>query len=184
MSEIKPITLADIELACRNYDAAVTDLEEVIGTFNRDLEEVKLKHIQTIKRKAGIVARCEAEAVMLRDSAPELFTKPRAFVLAGIKIGFKKAEGKLVFTDAAEVVAAIKAKFPDLTDALIRQSEEPNKDALKETLTEEELATVHCRIEGKGDQGILARAAGEIEKLVDKMISRLVSASVETEDAA
>jgi hypothetical protein len=177
----KPVTIADIELACRNYDAAVTELEECLGTFRDELSEVKMKHIQTIKRKAGVVARCEAEASMLRDSAPALFVKPRHYILHGIKVGFKRSEGKLVYDDADLVVQAIRERFPDLTAQLIRTSDEPRKEAIKEALTEEELAAVHCRIEGAGDVGILARAAGDIDKLVEKVIERLVSATMREE---
>ncbi|HOQ48172.1 MAG TPA: hypothetical protein PK157_22890, partial [Bryobacteraceae bacterium] len=91
---------------------------------------------------------------------------------------FTLSKGKLVWDDEQLVIRLIKKHFKDQADILIRTTEEPNKEALRQ-LPAEDLAKLGCSIEGAGDQAIVKRVAGEVEKLINKLIEKLVEAMVE-----
>lgn len=173
-----PISLSQIETACREYDEQVAALNERISAFNDDLAAVKAKHLAGIKRQAGVVARNEAELTQLVESAPDLFKKPRTAIFHSTKVGFTTSPGQLVFDDEETVIKLIKAKLKDRAEELIRTTEKLNKDAAKR-LPATDLARIGCRIDGAGDQVVVKRTDGEVEKLVNKMIEKLVEAVVD-----
>lgn len=186
MSDTKNnITLADVERACAQYEAECNGLEEMIGELNADLEAVKQKHLGAIKRRASAIARSEAEITQMIEAAPDLFTKPKTQILHGVKVGLTTSKGKLEFDDDDEeaVIKRIRAKLADRIDELIRIREQVNKDAVKR-LPAIDMAKIGCRIDGAGDVVVLKRVAGDVERLVDKMIAKLVEAMVETDARA
>ena len=178
---LSPPSLSDLEARCREYDAACNELEQLIATLNEDLAAAKAKHLAGIKRQAKVVARCESELTQAVEAAPTLFVKPRTMIFHGTKIGFTTAAGAVAFDDEEWVIEAIKRRLPKQVEQLVRTKESLIKDALKR-LPAADLAGIGCRIDGAGDLVVVKRADGEVEKLVDKMISRLVEAMVNPED--
>lgn len=53
----------------------------------------------------------------------------------------------------------------------------PRKDTLR-TLDEKDLAKLGCSIVGSGPAVIVRRVAGDVEKLINKLIEKLVGAMV------
>ncbi len=176
----KHITLGTIETSCRDYENSTAALEELISALETDLEEVKRKHLRGLKRQAAIVANIEADLRNQIERAPELFTKPRTLTIHGVKVGFTVSNGRVEWEDEDLVLKKIKKHFPDDTDVLIRTTEEPNKDAIR-VLTPAGLEKIGCTIEGVGDVVLVKRVAGDIEKLIDKLKTKLVEAMVSEE---
>jgi len=172
--------LADIENLCARFEDEAAALEILIAELEADLETVKQKHIAGLKRQAGVVARREAELTATVEANPGLFEKPRTIILHGIKCGFTSSIGKLVFDDAETVLKLIRRFRKEDAETFIRSTPEPNKDALK-TLEAAELARLGCRIEGAGDVVIVRRVAGDVEKLLKKMMEKLVETMLRTE---
>lgn len=168
-------SLGGIESLCRGYDAECTKLEGMISDLESDLEAVKQKHLAGLKRQAAVVARREAELNSAVDSNHGLFVKPRTLVLHATKVGLAASVGRLVFDDPATTVRLIKKNRKDDVALLIHTTEEPNKEAIK-MLPADEQAALGARIEGAGDVVIVKRVAGEIEKLVNKLIEKFVEA--------
>jgi hypothetical protein len=173
--EARPVTLADLEQRTGAYDKACAQLETTIAELEADLEAVKRKYLAGLKRQASIVAGAEAELHCAIECAPGLFKKPKTLIINGVKVGFGISQGKLVFDEQDEVLHLIKKYRKDDKDILIRTSEELNKDALR-ALTATDLAKLGCRIDGAGDVVVLKRVAGDVEKLVNNMIHKLVEA--------
>lgn len=169
--------LAEIESRCAEYEAQSEGLELLIGDLEADLAEVKRKHIAKIKRQAGVLARLKAELISGIESSPNLFTKPKTLTVNGVKVGFASSVGKLVFEDEQQVLKLIRKHFPDREELLISKTEEPNKSTLKK-LPAEDLARLQCEIEGEGDTVVVSRVAGDIEKLVGKLMEKMVEAMV------
>jgi hypothetical protein len=159
-----------LEAACQNLDLQLADLE-------RDLEAVKSKHLRGLKKQAAIVANLEAELHSAVEQAPDLFKKPRTVTLHGIKLGFQSSAGAITWHDNDQVVALIKKHFKGRETEFIKVEETPKKDALR-ALTEAELVKVGCRIEGAGDQVLIKRLDGEVEKMFGKLIDKLVAAMI------
>jgi phage host-nuclease inhibitor protein Gam len=176
----RQVTLGQIETGCERYERESAGLEQLITDLEADLEAVKQKHLRGIKRQASVVANCQAELHSLIEAAPGLFTKPRTITVHGVKAGFTLSVGSLEFDDEETVISLIKKFRKDEIETLIRKTEEVNKDALR-TLTAPELAKLGCKIEGAGDVVVLKRVAGDVEKLINKLITKLVAAMVEGE---
>jgi phage host-nuclease inhibitor protein Gam len=163
------------------FDSESSKLEQMIADLEADLETVKRKHLTLLKRQAGVVANREAALIAAIEAAPELFKKPRTLMMHGVKLGYTTSQGRVEFEDADQVVKLIRRYYADLLDEFVRTKEEPSKDALRR-LTEPELAKICCRIEGAGDVVVLKRVAGDIEKLISRLIDKMVAAMVETEE--
>ena len=170
-------SLAALETRCARFDEASAELEKLIADLEADLEAVKQKHLRGLKRQAGHVAGLEAELRSAIEAAPELFIKPRSLTIHGVKVGFTLSQGKVEWQDDARVLALIKKHHKGDADVLIRTVEEPNKDALR-ALPAGELARLGCTIEGAGDVVICKRVAGDVEKLINRLVEKLVAAMV------
>src|SRR5262245_10831282 len=167
--------LDGIESLCAQFDEQADKLQTLIDALEADLEAVKQKHLAGLKRQAAVVARRESELVNAIEASPSLFVKPRTITLHGIKVGFTRTDGKIVFDDPETVVKLIKKLHKDDAGTYIRTTEEPNKDALW-TLPTVELARIGCRIEGAGDLVVCKRVAGDVEKLIKRLIEKMVEA--------
>ena len=173
----RSISLAVIEERAGHYEAASASLEELIVALENDLEAVKQKHLRAIKRQASIVASLEAELNSLVEQGPDLFKKPRTITVHGVKVGFGFSKGKLEFDDEENVIKLIRKHRKEDADTLIRTEEHVNKDLLR-NLPAGDLAKLGCKIEGAGDVVIVKRVAGDVEKLVNNLIEKLVEAMV------
>ena len=173
-------TMTELETLAGSYDGECVKLETLIGDLEADLAAVKAKHLRAIKRQAAIVAAREAELHSAVEQSPALFIKPRTATMHGTKFGYTTSEGKLEWNDADQVVANVRKHFPKRFDELVKTEYTPKKDVLRD-LPAGELARLGCRIEGAGDIVLLKRVAGDVEKLINKLIEKLVSAMVEKE---
>jgi lysophospholipase L1-like esterase len=88
-----------------------------------------LHEIETIAAEIEAAQKRLAAAVA---ASPELFTKKRSIILHGVKTGFQQQHGSLTWNDDAAIVAAIRQQMPDHYNALVKVTEEPNKEALAE----------------------------------------------------
>ena len=173
--------ITELEPLCAAYDGECVKLEEQIAALEADLEAVKAKHLRGLKKQAAIVAAREAELHSAVEGSPELFVKPRTFVMHGCKIGFTSSTGSVDFEDEAHVVALVRKHLKDRFDELVKTEYTPRKDALR-TLAALELAKLGCRIDGAGDVVLVKRVAGDVEKLINKLIEKLVSAMVKEDE--
>jgi hypothetical protein len=179
----RTITLGTIETKCQCYDTAADALDAMILNLESDLEAVRRKHLKGLKAQAAIVANREADLHAAIESAPGLFVKPRTFILHGVKVGLTTSNGKLVWDiDDEELVASLKRRFKDderWKDYVIEKLS-PSEDALR-TLDADTQAKLGLRIEGAGDTVVLKRTAGDVEKMMEKLIEKMVGAMVESE---
>ncbi len=177
----RPVTLGQIETACNEYELESAALEKQIDNLDADLAEVKRKHMAALKRQAAVVANREAFLRDLVESNPELFKRPRTMIVAGVKIGFTASAGKVEFTDDEENVIRRITRFLEADAAnLIRVTREVNKDAVR-NLPAADMAKIGCKIEGACDTVLVKRMAGEVEKLINKLITKLTETLVKGE---
>jgi hypothetical protein len=172
--------VSQIEALCLSYDRTCAELEFQIANLQEDLDRARTKHLRGLKRTAALVAEQEANLTAAIEAAPELFKKPRTHVFHGVKVGLTGSPGRVEFDDADSVIAQIRKLREEDADVLIRTKEEPNKDALRQ-LEVPDLRKLGCRIVGEGDQVVVKRTAGDVEKLIAKLIDRMVDAMVSVE---
>ncbi len=176
----RAVTLGEIEKLTASLADTSMALDDTLSNYEAELQAVNEKFLRPLKRLATATAQAEAELHAAIEAAPHLFVKPRTLNLHGFKIGYSVSEGRLVWEDEELVVKLLKKKFPDQTEALISTKETPNKDAIKALgLDDKQLAALGCAIEDAGDQVLIKRAAGDVEKLITKLKTKLVEAIVE-----
>jgi hypothetical protein len=174
-AETPPVTLAELEKLSADYDGECAKLEDLVAALEADMELVRRQHIAGLKRQAAVVASREAALHSAIERAPHLFVKPNTVTINGVKQGFAYSPGSIVWDDDAQVVAKIREHRPKEFKTLVDVKESPRKAALK-GLTADELNQLGCRIEGEGDDVVLKRVAGDVEKMITKVIEKLVAA--------
>jgi hypothetical protein len=172
------ITLITLDAKANAYAEAHSDLAAQVRTLNAAIDDLKRRHLPIIKHRVARAA--EAHDALKRDIAlaPHLFVKPRTIVLRGIKIGYQKATGELIWDDEAQVIARIKKHFPDQVDLLIRTKENANKPALSE-LPAGDLKRLGVEISDTGDKVVIKPTDNGVEKLVKQLLNNACEAEPE-----
>ncbi len=176
----EPKNLSNIDDLAGRLNDQTTQLEAAISDLESDLEAVKAKHLRGLKLLARSVAVANASLIGEIEANPGLFEKPRTLVLHGIKVGLGTSRGRLEWDDDDTVVRLIRKHHKDDADVLLQTTVAPKKDVLR-TLPAGDLARLGCRIVGAGDQVIVRREAGDVEKLIEKLTAKLVEAMISSE---
>ncbi|MCU1279180.1 MAG: hypothetical protein JWM53_2726, partial [bacterium] len=132
-------------------------------------ERLARKYMERIK---GHVARSKAAQAELRaeiEAHPELFVKPRTHILHGIKVGYRKATGKIDFDDADQVVKLIRKHFPEQFDVLVKTEETPIKKALV-SLSAAELKKLGIEVNETGDVVEIKDTTSDVDKFVAALL--------------
>jgi len=162
-------TLNEIEAKAKAYAAARATLADYVAELNAGLDALKRENLPRVKRALARAADLQSELQALVAAAPQHFVKPRTLVLHGIKVGYEKGKGTIVFEDAEQVVALIDKKLPDLADMLVRTERKPLKTALAQ-LTVQQLKAIGCQVQEAGDQVVVRAVDAEVDKLVAALL--------------
>lgn len=159
----------DIEILAEEYSKAHDALADKVNQANAELQAVKTKYRHDLKRLASNAANTKADLIAAIEESRELFSRPKTRTFHGIKVGLRKAKGKLKWDSAEKVVKAIKRIYDDRIGTLIKVEEKPNKDAL-EKLPAADLKKLGITVIDSGDQVVAKPAEGEIDKMVDALL--------------
>lgn len=163
--------LDDIEEGAKCYADTLRRLSERVTALDADIAKAKKRHLPAIKRLAAAAA---AQKTVLRAAiavAPDDFKRPRTRILHGIRVGFRKSKGKLVWVDAAQVIRLIRRHLGDQAAVLIKTAETPVRAAI-EKLPAADLKRIGVSVKETGDALVVEQAEGEIEKLVDALLNQ------------
>ena len=173
-------SVKELEPLCADYDIACVELEILIAQLESDLEIAKQKHLPGLKRQAAKLAAREADLYSAVEAAPELFVKPKTLIIAGTKIGWANSIGAVEIEDDDYTVTQVRKLLPERFDALVKTKYTPRKDSLRE-LNEKDLGKLGCVVTGAGPVVVVKRVSGDVEKLINKLIEKLVGALVSGE---
>lgn len=162
-------TINEIE----QYTKDFADAREKLSTSARQLEDV----IEKIKRRRLPIIKMHIKNVLAKqdilkaalEASQALFEKPKTKILHGIKVGFKKAKGKLEWADDDVVVKLIKRHFPEQVDILVKTTEKPIKDALA-NLPAADLKKLGITVHDTGDAVVIKSTDSEIDKFVESLL--------------
>lgn len=163
------INLATIEVATRKYADERDELNRLMRCLNDQVETIKRSALTGIKRAVAKTADKEAALRALVEAVPYLFLKPRTVLFHGIKVGWEKGKGRIVFSDPDRVVELIHKHFPDLAPGLIITKESPDKKSLTE-LSAAHLKRLGITIEDAADHVIIRATDSEIDKVVTALL--------------
>jgi hypothetical protein len=172
---LTPTELLDHTAA--NYADARKLLADRVQTCKAEIDAVTRRHLDGIRKAAGLAAQAEAQLRQHIEESPDLFVKPRTMTLHGVKLGYQKGKGRIDYADAAKVCDLIRRHLPDEAGALIVTTETPVKPALL-NLDVGTLRKLGCTVTGTEDAIIIKDSAGE----VDKIVARLLAEFAQPED--
>lgn len=169
--EIKPLTgpLASIDKLTENHAAAYGELAGEMIALQAEIEVCKKKRLAQIRK---LVAKAKATKAVLNDAITAnaaLFEKPRTRQLHGFKVGMRKLEGKMVFSDEDKACQLVFRHFPETADVLIDTKYSIIKDAAGQ-LSAADLKRIGGEITDSLDEVVIKPTAGDVEKLVDALI--------------
>lgn len=171
---------------CRAFAAARQDVAQEVATAQALIDGIKAKYTPEIAARTAAMATVYDELHAEIAADPALFAKRKTLVLFGIKVGFVKGRGKLVWKKTEQVVEAIKKHLADQAWVLIQTKEVPAKAALN-NLTAAELRKIGVTIEEAGDQVVIAPQDGDLDKLVAAILgdpATVDDAATPSEEAA
>ncbi len=158
-------TIRDIEALTKRYADARGLLSDTVAACNFERDQVARNYLPRMKQQAAKAKEIAAELKAAIEASPALFQKPRTQIFHGVKIGFRKATGKIEFDDAGHVVKLIRKHFPDQFDVLVKTTETPIKKAL-ENLSVSELKKLGIEVAETGDVVLIKDTASDVDKLV------------------
>lgn len=168
-------TMNEIEDLTRDYARARDLLTKAVDSLELAMKAERDKRIAGVKGLVGEAANARNRLAAAIEKSPDLFVRPRTVVVDGVKVGFQKSKGKVVFSLTADkVVAKIRALFSKAkAESLIKVEETPIKKAL-ENLPADELKKIGVKIDGAGDEVYIAPIDGAVQKLVDALLKDAV----------
>lgn len=158
-----------IEKKAQRYARAREELAELIAQMRAEQDEVKRRYMTPIRRT---VAKAKERREVLYDDvqfSPELFTRPKSRVLHGIRVGWRKAKGKLSWKDGAKVIQRIRDQMAGEAEPYIRIKEEPDKTQLAK-LPASVLKRFGVEVTADQDVPIVEPTDTEVDKIVDALI--------------
>ena len=162
--------LSTIDFRARQYAEARAILGNRVQTLQAEIDRLRRRHLQGIINAAGSVGEYQAALRTEVEQHPELFEKPRTVVLHGVKVGFQKGKGKIVWDNDEKVIALIRKHCTEeQAELLIATVEKPSKDALL-ALDVGTLKKLGVTIEEAGDQVVIKDAAGDLDKLLQRFL--------------
>jgi hypothetical protein len=175
--------LTTIDFRAKQLADARAILGNRVKNLQAEIDRLRKRHLSGIIDAAGSVGQYQSALRQEIEQHPELFEKPRTITLHGIKVGFQKGKGKIVYLDAAKVCELIRTKLPHEADSLIKVTETPIKEALL-NLDIATLKKLGCTVEDTGDQVVIKDAAGEIDKLVQRFLDEAAKDEPSAPDVA
>ena len=164
------VSLATIEQAAKRYADRRSELGDIVRLLNYQVDLIKRAALADIKRAVARTADTHSALRSLLETTPGLFVKPRTVIFHGIKCGWEKGKGKVVFEDSDKVCQLINKHFPELAEHLVIIKETPNKKALAE-LPASDLKRLGITIEDTGDAVVIRAVDTTVDKIVNALLA-------------
>lgn len=163
-------TLAEIENLARDYDAALADLNAAVNALQEELDDARTRHLPTIRDHVTVVTCARDELLAAVHAAPDAFKRPKSHVFHRIKVGWRKAAGKVEIANEAKTVDAIRRWFPARFVRLVKVTEKPNKAELAK-LPGRDLKKLGVQVTEDIDEAFVKPVDGEVEKLAAALVN-------------
>lgn len=165
--------MTEIETRAKYYATAREKLAALVSDLNASLEALKREAMPELKRAISRAMENHDSLQAVIEASPELFVKPKSVVFHGIKLGYQKGRGGIVFDDPQRVADLIRRHMPELADTLIKVTETPVKNALTQ-LTASELKKIGCSIIDTGEEVLIK----PVDSTVDRMVSAFLDSAI------
>jgi hypothetical protein len=146
-TETEPASLAAIKTATKTFSKQHEALADRLKIINDRIEDVKRRHMISLRAEVNRVAAAHQELHTLIKSAPGLFEKPRTYIFHGVKVGMGKKKGTIEIADPDKTVELIKKHFKELSGGPHQhRTETPVKKALSALSAGDQLKKIGCEV--------------------------------------
>jgi hypothetical protein len=161
--------MQEIEEKAKKHAEARTRLTQIVTLLNIEIEAVKKKRMDRLKKAVSEATETGKELLDLVAESSELFKKPKSAILHGIKLGYKKQKGKISFEDEAQVIKLIRKHLPELVDVLIITTEKPSKEAMN-NLDVAQLKKIGATVTSDSDVAFISDPSSDIDEIVAALL--------------
>lgn len=163
--------IATIETLARAYAEARGKLAALVQELQTEMEFIRRKRINPIKRAVAATADAHAALHAAIDKGKELFVKPRSITVAGVKVGMQQKKATVEIADEDAVIARIREQLPkDQVELLLRTRTTVDRNALND-LSDEDLKRLGVRRIEATDNVLIKPVDTEVDKLVDALLA-------------
>jgi len=169
-----PPEITAIDLLARQYADAQTDLDTRTNVLKGVIETATRAAWPELRKATTRAAeRYDALLAAVAD-AKGAFDKPKTRLFHGIRVGYRKAQDKLVVLNQANTCELIKKHLPDQVGVLIATDERPVMDAL-EQLDEAVQKRVGCKRVPGSDEPFAKLAETDLDKVVAALMKAAIA---------
>lgn len=161
--------LATIEKQTQEFAEKRKCLETRVQRLKDEIEAVKRRHLPAVKIAAEDVAACQAALHETIKDSPDKFRKPKSLVIGGVRVGFKKEKGKILFEDEETVIRLIRKHLSAQEEQLIKTTEKVLKGGLAH-LSGAELKKIGVEVKADSDQVLIKPIGDDIDKFVSALL--------------
>lgn len=168
-------TLEDLQKRAATLSQLRDELRDLLATMQAGIDVVKHDSLAGIRGLARRIAKQHNDLAALIQANPELFEKPRSYVVDGLKFGLQKQKGAMCWADDEQLCARIRALArqgvigADQVKLLIRTKEAPVAAAL-EKLDANVIKRLGITVEADADAPLIKSVDSEVEKAVNAVI--------------
>ncbi len=163
------VTMGQIEEKTRAYAKAREEVAIRVNEIEDEMAAIKKRHMKSLKMAVSFMAETMSELKGAIEDSPELFEKPRTIIMHGIKVGYMKGRGELMWDDDDKVVGLIRKYFPEQAEVLVKTVDMPIKKALSQ-LSVQDLKRIGVTVIETGDQTVIKSTDSEIDKFVSALM--------------
>lgn len=160
----------EIEQRAKMLASARAELGERVGRIREEQESIKRKLLTGVR---NALARSRDAYDALHEAvegAPALFEKPKTRTLHGVRVGFMKQRGKLLWEDDRTLVDALRKVLGDEAESYIRTTEKPIAARLQD-LPARDLRRLGVTVTDDTDVVVIKTADDALDKFIDALIS-------------
>lgn len=168
-----------IDKEAQRYAEAREELAVIVANVQQEQSNIRRQYLPQIRR--AVAKAKERRAVLQNDveTNPDLFRRPKSKILHGIKLGWKKAKGKIAWSDNAKLLKRLREVCPKEAKQVIKIEEKVMKGELQK-LPAATLKKLGVTI--TEDQDIAFVEATDTE--VDRLVTALLEENKDLEEAA
>lgn len=162
-------TIEEIEARAKLLADARAELAERVNRIRDEQEAIKRKLLTGV-RNALARARDAHDALHKAiEAAPELFEKPKTRTLHGVRCGYMKQRGKLLWEDDRTLVDALRKALGEEAEGFIRVTEKPLAARLQD-LSARDLKRIGVTVTEDSEAIVIKTADDALDKLLDALI--------------
>lgn len=162
-------TINDIETLAKSFSAARAELRDRVQRIKDEQEAIKRRLLQGVRNALDRAQNAHDELKAAITASPELFEKPKTRVMHGVRVGWMKQRGKLLWDSDQAVIDSLRKLLGDEAEGYIRTTEKPLAARLAE-LPAKDLRRCHVTITDDTDAVVVKPADGDLDKLLNALI--------------